>query len=267
MVGLGGYLFAMEDTCDNILMNFSLNDSLILVSRIGYCFTLLFGLPLITLPCREAYRLIPEQIINWRIDAALAKEFYDIDKHRRKGAHLVINGVDFDENEKFLVTDDPEKQHVTMLTYGATHSKEHVIRPPRHVRNNSNDDYSISATENDTDNDEDGSELSHSISGLESERQALDSSRYETFWHCFSTLLIVGFCYFAAISVPGVGFVWSLCGSSMAIMIAFIVPTACYLKIREHKNVNPRSVAAIVLLIISCFAAVLCTYQALQMNS
>jgi len=52
--------------------------------------------------------------------------------------------------------------------------------------------------------------------------------------HYSTTLTMIMVCYFAAIRVPGVAFVWSLCGSSMAFLIAFILPSACYLQI-EHQ--------------------------------
>lgn len=52
--------------------------------------------------------------------------------------------------------------------------------------------------------------------------------------HYGSTLLIIGSCYWGAVRAPGVAFVWSLCGSSMAFLIAFILPAACYIQI--HKN-------------------------------
>jgi amino acid permease len=79
--------------------------------------------------------------------------------------------------------------------------------------------------------------------------------------HIGTTVFIVGVSYIGAIAVPGVAVVWSICGSSMAILIAFFIPSACYLKIRYDKGVNPRSVAAGCLLVFSAVACVLCTGQ------
>jgi amino acid permease len=255
LVGLGGYLYALDETRDNILLNFPMNDSAVLLGRMGFCFTLLFGLPLVALPCREAFRAIPGQIRNWRIDAALAKEFKQVDQHRlHEGAHLVINGVDFDKADPTMVTEDPEKQHLTMMTYGATHEMEHVI-------GSRDEDEQTMASTSDADTGE--------RSKLLDDEGSSDQSTFldvEPIIHFVSTALVVGVCYSFAISVPGVGFVWSLAGSSMAILVAFIVPTACYLKIRQHKYVNPRSIAAWALLIISCIAAPICTRQALLNN-
>lgn len=252
MGGLGGYIYALDETSDNILMNFSFDDPAIFLARIGYCFTLLFGLPLITLPCRESLRAVPGQIRAWRLDAALAKEFSQVDVRRAKGAHLVINGVDFDELDPILVTKDPEKQHQTMLMLGNQHDLEHVIGGDIDADNETAETVSEEA------------DTAGGTSKLEfSNRDTAPSCRGGQFIHCVSTLAVVGFCYSAAVSVPSVGFVWSLCGSSMAIIIAFIIPTACYLKIREHKQRNPRSIFSWMLLIISMIAAPICTQQAI----
>lgn len=49
--------------------------------------------------------------------------------------------------------------------------------------------------------------------------------------HIASTLAILVITYLGAVVTPGVAIVWSLCGSSMAFLIAFILPAACYLEI------------------------------------
>ena len=79
--------------------------------------------------------------------------------------------------------------------------------------------------------------------------------------HVGSTMLIVGVCYVGAIAVPGVALVWSICGSFMAILIAFFIPSACYLKIRRGKGINPRSIGAACLLVFSGAACIVCTGQ------
>lgn len=243
LVGLAGYLFALDDTRDNILLNFPMRDKAILLGRLGFCFTLLFGLPLVILPCRDAFRQLPRQIHNWIADSAVSNEFSKVDAQRKnEGAHLVINGVDFDSSDPLLVTDDPEKQHRTMLTYGTTHKAAHIVGLI-------NDDPTATSSDEGKDSTQD-----------------MDSgnSYCEEIIHFLYTLVLVGGCYIFAISVPGVGFVWSLAGSSMAITIAFIVPASCYLKIRQHKAVNPRSVAAWGLLAISCIAVPICTVHAMK---
>lgn len=79
--------------------------------------------------------------------------------------------------------------------------------------------------------------------------------------HIGSTALIVGICYVGAVAVPGVALVWSIAGSSMAIIIAFFIPSASYLKLRGKKGVNPRTIGAACLLVFSAVACVVCTAQ------
>jgi amino acid permease len=86
----------------------------------------------------------------------------------------------------------------------------------------------------------------------------------DSFLHSASTLGLILLAYAVGISVPGVAVVWSVVGSSMALVIGFTIPTACYLRIRNRKRLNPRSLSAWVLLIFSIIASFVCTAQTLN---
>ena len=60
--GLAGYLWAYEDTKDNILLNFDPSDKIILIGRIGCGITTLFALPMNLVPCREAMLSLVAQL-------------------------------------------------------------------------------------------------------------------------------------------------------------------------------------------------------------
>ena len=84
--------------------------------------------------------------------------------------------------------------------------------------------------------------------------------------HYFTTIAIAAVCYIAAVRVPGVAVVWSLCGSFLAFLIAFILPAACYLEIqRSHPYVVDKSPAwsafSWFLIIASGTASIACTAQ------
>ena len=79
--------------------------------------------------------------------------------------------------------------------------------------------------------------------------------------HVGSTVLIVGVAYVGAVAVPGVAIVWSICGSFMAILIAFFILSACYLKIRYKKGITLQSIGAACLLVFSGVACIVCTTQ------
>lgn len=253
-VGLCGYLYAGTATADNILLNFPFQDSAVLAGRIGFCFTLLFGLPLVLLPCREAALSIPAHWRAWRQDVAETRKFRLLARERNNyGAHLIVNGVDFDATEPHLVS---KTRHGASLRYGTACIEQ-----------------TLSADETDgTATNSANSSWTQLVNSDEQGIRTVDScpndcflqSWKEQFSNVVPTVVILLVTYFVAISVPGVAAVWSICGSSMAIWIAFIVPTACYLKIREHKGLTLLASAAWLLLITSGIAMVLCTRQAVQ---
>lgn len=82
--------------------------------------------------------------------------------------------------------------------------------------------------------------------------------------HVLTTILLVVFAFYAAIAVPGVTTVWSFVGSSVGMFVAFIIPAACYLKIREKKGWRRLNVLAWVILIFAIVGSISCTYQAIQ---
>jgi hypothetical protein len=96
IVGLCGYLDAYECTMDNVFLDYTISDHIILVGRMGYGFAVLFGLPLVSLPCRESFLSIPDQIAVWRHEAAQRKQYKSLSTNDNNG-HLFVNGVNFDQ--------------------------------------------------------------------------------------------------------------------------------------------------------------------------
>jgi hypothetical protein len=62
-----------------------------------------------------------------------------------------------------------------------------------------------------------------------------------------------------AMVVPGVTVIWSLMGSSTAIIIAYVIPSACYVKIRGSKGLNAKICGAWVMLCLSVPLCIACT--------
>jgi amino acid permease len=104
--------------------------------------------------------------------------------------------------------------------------------------------------------------IDDSIPGAKSKRSKFCGSSEES-GRYLGTLLIASTCYIAAVYAPGVGIVWSVCGSSMAFIIAFILPCACYIKLRCRKvgHGNYRIIASWFLLVFSVVGAIACTVQ------
>lgn len=91
-------------------------------------------------------------------------------------------------------------------------------------------------------------------------------TRKEEAIHVISTVVIVLVCYIAAVLSPGVAVVWDIAGSSMAFLIQFIVPTACYIKLKfwsGQKHLSKNLVLAWALLVFAVVMTVVCTTQTL----
>ena len=93
--------------------------------------------------------------------------------------------------------------------------------------------------------------------------QAVPTSTNDNFLYVTFTFLIVFLAFVGATWAPGVATVWSICGSSMAFLVAFILPSACYIKIRhERKGHGHRIImSAWILLMFSIVGAIACTVQ------
>lgn len=231
-------VLSLENPFD--LTHFAFYATFSIPRRIGYGFTITFGLPLITLPCREALLCIPEQIRAYRKDSALAHEYLDISHQRETGAHLFVNGVDFDEEKPRASHAVQHGVWIKPKSYGATVHKEDE-----------------SAIQEDTFMD---NEQPEQASVTDQHATPVDGFVI----HFLSTCGIVVGCYIAAVLVPGVAIVWSICGSTVTFLIGFVIPTSCYLKIRSRKKKNPRSIAAWMLLVFFTVAMVVCTNQTLS---
>jgi len=228
LVGFCGYVDAYENTKDNVFLDYRMSDPLLLLARVGYGFTILFGLPLVILPCRESILCIPHQIKAWRHEGMQRRQYqYMLASDGIN--HGVINGVDFDQETP------PPPSTLKTPSYGATDTPS-----PNLDQHKCNGSTAHSTTS-------EGSGLA-------------DATVWEYVVHTVSTALLVVVGYIAAVAVPGVATVWSICGSSMAILISFIIPAACYLKIRWNQS-QARSRVASCLLVFSTLAAIVCTAQ------
>lgn len=72
--GLVGYFYAYDECQGNIFLNFDASDKLIIVGRLGMGLTLMFGLPVSALPCKEAWLSIGPQIQKWLKERPLDSE-------------------------------------------------------------------------------------------------------------------------------------------------------------------------------------------------
>lgn len=58
LFGVAGYLFAYDNTLDNILNNFSSHDPSLIIARIGLLLTIICQIPMVVVPCRDSIILL-----------------------------------------------------------------------------------------------------------------------------------------------------------------------------------------------------------------
>ncbi len=106
-------------------------------------------------------------------------------------------------------------------------------------------------------------EEGHEDEEEESSRPPFDI--FDNSWvHYGSTFAIIALCFAGAAAAPSVATVWSLCGSSMAFVIAFMLPAACYLQIQKRQQ-DPEGLVwrlfSWFLIIFSIVGSIACTAQ------
>ncbi|CAM9164895.1 unnamed protein product [Ectocarpus sp. 8 AP-2014] len=185
VLALCGYLYAYEETKDDILLNFAPSDRVMIVGRVGMGLTMLVAITILVLPCRDIVFLVMDSVAE-KLQGRCAggKEYLPVD------------------GSGDLVT-----------TPGGT-----IVTKTRGF--------------------------------------------FLAVRHVGTTVAIMGFSLFCALSVPGVGVVWSICGSSVGFMICYLLPAVFYLKIRWHKQFNIRKAGAFLVVVVSSLAIVICTRHA-----
>eukprot|EP00903_Cladosiphon_okamuranus_P022165 g20383.t2 len=184
VLALCGYLYAFEDTKDDILLNFDPSDRVMILGRVGMGLNMLVAITMLVLPCRDIFFTVMGSL-----------------------------------SEKVAVCCGREG-------------------------------YLPVAETGDTPTTPGGSPVSKIGDCLMMAR------------HVLTTVAIMGFSLYCALSVPGVGIVWSICGSSVGFMVCYTLPSLFYLKIRWHKSFNTRKAGALLVLVVSMFAIIICTKHA-----
>ena len=109
-----------------------------------------------------------------------------------------------------------------------------------------------------------------SISSAELDAAELPVARQKTVQernvviHVVTTMVITIAAFFVAIAAPDVAVVWSILGSSLGMIIGFIIPCGCYLKIRGRKGMTRTNIGAGSLLAFSIVVATVCTAQTIR---
>jgi len=177
--------------------------------------TLMFGTPVVTLPCREAFlSLMPQLRRLWNESG--------------EQAELVKQS----EDDTTMLMDSSTNTYSSFTSCDSEFENETCFDVER---------------------------VQHCSITPSPDQEVVDDSNIV---HVGTTMGITAYAFFGAVSVPGVAIVWSILGSSLGMIIGFIIPCACYLKIRVRKGMWRRTnVGALALLIFSIVMSVVCTTQ------
>uniref|UniRef100_M4BKP6 Amino acid transporter transmembrane domain-containing protein n=1 Tax=Hyaloperonospora arabidopsidis (strain Emoy2) TaxID=559515 RepID=M4BKP6_HYAAE len=199
LVGTMGYLFAFQQpggVQGDILNNFSVDDHLVNVGRLGLLITIQLSLALIIQPCRANVLRLARIIQSY------------MQKH--------ATGFDSEEGDSF------------------------------------GEDTALLASAGPTTTSSDGT---------------LDASTPLGFRarvvHVLLTVGIMASVVIIALISPGVAIVWNLMGSTVGLLVSYVLPCVSYVNIRHEKsNLDRRKLTAWIILVISSVVCAVCTVQA-----
>eukprot|EP00577_Skeletonema_sp_RCC1716_P007079 CAMPEP_0113376668 /NCGR_PEP_ID=MMETSP0013_2-20120614/2750_1 /TAXON_ID=2843 ORGANISM="Skeletonema costatum, Strain 1716" /NCGR_SAMPLE_ID=MMETSP0013_2 /ASSEMBLY_ACC=CAM_ASM_000158 /LENGTH=561 /DNA_ID=CAMNT_0000258761 /DNA_START=89 /DNA_END=1774 /DNA_ORIENTATION=- /assembly_acc=CAM_ASM_000158 len=243
LFGLGGYMLYGSKTQGNVLLNIPIAKIpdedmeeywLFLLGRIGCGTTLMLAMPLLALPCRDALLEVVDVLFHrshHRSDSSDASN----DTLFWKMLHKLNRNESIDDA---AITTEDEVDEIVM--------DEDITTPERK------------------------SPLMSMSPGRNSILIRKDAIQRDwvfrnSMMHYGSTLMIVVCCYIGATKVEGVAEIWSLIGSSLAFLIAFILPFGCFIVIENGVEGSDRHdgwiKAAAAMLVLSIVGAVVCTWN------
>ncbi|KAL7547494.1 hypothetical protein ACHAWF_010788 [Thalassiosira exigua] len=237
--GVAGYLFAYDETRGNVLLNFNPNDEVILLGRVGCGITTLFALPMNLLPTREALISLAAQIEEAR---ARRREATTSEERR----HLVRRRSEDDDLLGGDGADDARRPRATSVASERDAATDEE-------RGNELRYYGSTTG---------GAEAPSSEKAPRSVAPPRASAKGEDAIHVTSTLGILLVCYVVAVATPGVAVVWDVTGSSMAFLLQFVIPSACYIRLKRRarrKSTSNNLVLAWFLLVFAVVMSVVCT--------
>ena len=260
IVAYSGYLEFRSRTCGNILLNFPADDFAVTCGRIGLACTLIFSFPLLVQPSRNALHSLMG-FLSLAVCPLVAKD--------PEGAPLL---------EKGTAAESYKSVHagglgVRRVARGGYHPRgqgprsplgEFVIDSPR-IASNSGGSTSSPLVADDV--IEEGAQEVASLTDDQGAEVVLQDALalqgwYEVFARFLSTAIILGLALRIALSVAGIMQVWSLAGSFVGTIIAYIIPSASYLRLRRARPWKGEKLGAAALLIGSIILCTLCTWQA-----
>lgn len=231
---LAGYLNGYDETKGNILLNFDPADQVIFLGRIGCGICTLLAMPMSLLPCRNALLALPVQYAELGESTA---------------ASLKVQTPKFSESQLL--------PPLNAIVPGENVDEESLPLYINPLQPNSETSSSTYQSTSGSEEDKVSDNTAPSVVGTN------NFLPQENILHYATTFTILFLCYVGAVVAPGVAIVWSICGSSLAFLVQYILPAACFIKLCSKRKGRMRADVfyAWGLLLLSCLGAVACTAQ------
>ena len=257
--GLLGYFFATDRTADNILNNFSPRDPALIAARTGLLLTLMCQTPMVLLPCRQSLLLLLNKAgASCGLDAmgSASSNGGRVRRAASLGYNAVATSAITGIAPSTVIAEGTGRNHSSVRAGGGFASRlgqveEDTIVPGKPVLDSSQ---------------------SSELKDKEKEKGKEEEERGQTgdspVARICATLLLIAVCVGCAIAAPGVATIWSIAGSSVSLVLAFLFPSLAYLSLwfqlgKDARVVDGECMGAWVLLVLSVSMIVLCTAQSL----
>lgn len=249
--GLGGYLLYGSNTQGNVLLNIPIakvpNEDtteywLFLLGRIGCGTTLMLAMPLMALPCRDALLEVVDVLFHRSHHRSDIDSSSSVDASNDTLLWRILHNLNRNESiDDAAITTEDEIDEIVMDqdTTATTPERKSPLL----------------------------SSMSPGRNSILIRKDAIqrDWVFRNSMIHYGSTLMIVVCCYVGATKVEGVAEIWSLIGSSLAFLIAFILPFGCFIVIENSVEGSDRHdrwiKASVAMLVLSIVGAVVCTWN------
>jgi amino acid permease len=241
IVGIAGSSFATmcgsttRIVQGNVLLNFDPTDPLLLVGRLCLAITIALALPVLTIPARDiVLRYLQQQqqqqsslssLSALSMTSSTVRSNALSDNNNDLTEPLLQSSV-VDNNEDIEGVDDEETIHASNVEQSdaTTNTNDFLVGPNTHTNLVSN----IATVMNGTSTNQDVSSSSSTSSFLQ---------------RLLLSICILWSGTAIASTVSSIAVVWDLLGSSLSIILSYLIPAGCYLQLhrRHHTNNNDNS--------------------------
>ena len=247
-IAVTGYLRFTSSVCGDYLNNFDNNDLIVTIGRVGLLLTLYCSFPLIVLPARRTL----SRLLTMCCNGGERQNPQSLDVEDKEGLQDEGVASNILENRRELLNPRHVKPMGSFIADSPYAMGNHYTKV--NMNNQAVSDMSFSTL-----NGTQSGELDDETSDLDERGQEDSMIR-----HVILTIVLIVGALFLGLKVESVVTIWSIAGSSVAMMIAYVLPAIFYIRLRHGVPFNRRILGAWVMLFSSIILIFLATWQAIS---